>query len=44
MSCSSAPRPGTLVRERIQPITKPNTTAITVAATATLTVLAKMWP
>jgi hypothetical protein len=43
MSCSSAARPGTLVRVRIQPITKPKTTAIAVATTATVTVLPKMW-
>ena len=43
MSCSSAARPGTLVRVRIQPMTKPKSTAMTVAATATVTVLAKMW-
>jgi len=32
-----------LVRERIQAMTKPKRTAITVAATATVTVLPKMW-
>ena len=43
MSCSSAARPGTLVRERIQPMAKPMTTAMTVATPATCSVLPKMW-
>jgi len=36
------PRPGTLVRDRIQLITKPNTIASAVATTATRTVFQKM--
>src|SRR6185436_19207132 len=43
MSCSQTARPGTFVRERIQPITKPKTIAMTVATTATRTVFQKMW-
>ena len=42
MSCSNAARPGTLVRERIQPIVKPKITANTVAIAATSKVLPKM--
>jgi hypothetical protein len=42
MSCSNIPRPGTLVRDRIQAITNPNTIASTVATTATRTVFQKM--
>jgi hypothetical protein len=43
MSCSKAARPGTFVRERIQPITKPTITASTVATAATCSVLPRMW-
>jgi hypothetical protein len=43
MSCSKAARPGTFVRDRIQPMAKPNTTASTVATPATSSVLPKMW-
>ena len=43
MSCSKAARPGTFVLDRIQPITKPKTIAMTVATTATRMVFQKMW-
>src|SRR5258706_11162607 len=42
MSCSNRCRPGTLVRVRIHAITKPNTSAITVAATDTVNVLSRI--
>jgi hypothetical protein len=43
ISCSSAPRPGTFVRERVHAKANPTTTARTVATLATISVLPKMW-